>query len=78
MVKQKILSETDTSFTCIVNLNYINMLEQSDRLNLLRVRKSFGKLNSDALMKYTYINYPFFAINSAKAKSILREDDFKK
>ena len=54
------------------------MLEQSDRLNLLRVRKSFGKLNSDALMKYTYINYPFFAINSAKAKSILREDDFKK
>lgn len=78
MVEQKILSETDTSFTCIIKFDYVNMLVQSDRLNLLKVRKNFGKYNSDDLIKYTYINYPFFAINSVKAKSILGKNDFKK
>src|SRR5204863_7465022 len=36
------------------------------------------KMNSNALMKHTYINYPFFAMNSIKAESILTSGELEK
>jgi uncharacterized protein (DUF488 family) len=35
-------------------------------------------MNSNALMKHTYLNYPFFAINSVKASTILTKEEFDK
>jgi uncharacterized protein (DUF488 family) len=44
----------------------------------LEIKSLYGKMNSDALMKHTYLNYPFFAINSVKANAILTKEELEK
>jgi hypothetical protein len=77
MVKQKLLSETDMNFTCDLSSDYLNMLNQADRNELMSVKEIYGEFDSGELMRYTYLNYPFFAINSIKAKEILTKDELK-
>lgn len=35
-------------------------------------------MNANALMKHTYLNFPYWAINSVKAENILSEQELKK
>jgi uncharacterized protein (DUF488 family) len=45
---------------------------------MLYVKDQYGKMNADALMKHVYLNFPYWAINSVKAKEILTLQQFEK
>lgn len=78
MVKKGMLSETTSHFTSNETTNYLNTLKAEDKNIMLRVKDLYGKLSADALMKHTYLNFPYTAINSVKAKEILTTEQFEK
>lgn len=78
MVKRGILSETTSHFINNETTNYFNALKSDDKKLMLYVKDKYGKLNADALMKHTYLNFPYTAINSVRAKEILTAEQFEK
>lgn len=78
MVKRGILSETTSHFTSNETTNYLNVLKAEDKKLMLYVKDQYGKMNTNALMKHTYLNYPYTAINSVKAKEILTIEQYEK
>lgn len=78
MVKKGMMSETTTHFTSNETTNYFNVLKAEDRKLMLYIKDQYGKMNADALMKHTYLNFPYTAINSIKAKEILTSQQLDK
>lgn len=78
MVKKGMLTETESSFSTNEKSDYLKSLKEADKKSLLEIKALYGKMNSNALMKHTYINYPFFAINSVKANAILTKEELEK
>ena len=78
MVKHGILREDKTNFYKIDTNNYIKQLNEVDKKILLEIKSIYGLLSSDSLMKMTYINYQYYAINSVKAKEILNKEQYEK
>jgi uncharacterized protein (DUF488 family) len=78
MVKKGFLAETINGYEKVDKVNYINFLTEHDRKQLIEVKRLYGKLDSISLMKLTYTNYQYFAINSIKAKDILTNDEYIK
>lgn len=73
LVKKGILCETKSSFQKTDGIDYLNELKVSDRDNIESIKKTYGNMNANSLMIHTYINYPFWAIKSVKAKEILSD-----
>ena len=78
MVKKGILNESTSHFTSNETTNYFNALKAEDKKSMLHLKEQYGKMNADALIKHTYLNFPYTAINSVKAKKILTADQFEK
>lgn len=78
MVRRGILSETSSHFISNETTDYFEMLKKEDKKLMLKVKNNYGKMRANALMKYTYINFPYWAINSIKAKEILTAEQFEK
>ncbi len=78
MVKHGILTETETSFAILQKDNYLKMVKDADYKLLLETKKLYGTMNTEALMKHTYINYPYWATHSVKAKEMLTPAEFRK
>jgi len=45
---------------------------------LQEIKSNYGNMDANALMKHTYLNFPYWAINSKKAKEILSTEEFEK
>ncbi|MEZ2441721.1 DUF488 family protein [Chitinophaga sp. RCC_12] len=75
MVSKNILSETESHFIKKDKQEYFKTLKEEDKKIVLDIKRLYGEMNSNALMKHTYINYPYWAINSVKAKSILSPEE---
>lgn len=73
MVKKGMLIETISSFRKDDATTYFNSLRPADQENIQEIKTRYGTMNATVLMKHTYINYPFWAIKSLKAKEILEE-----
>lgn len=78
MVGKDMLTETDNHFKSKVKTNYLNQLKENDQKLLLEVRQLYGSMNANALMKHTYINFPYWATKSVKAKSILTDKELER
>jgi len=78
MVGHSLLSEDKTSFTKIDKVNYVSALHEKDKKILVDIIATYGKLSTNSLIKLTYLNYHYFAINSVKAKEILTEEQYSK
>ncbi|MES2799310.1 MAG: DUF488 family protein [Bacteroidota bacterium] len=78
MVKKGLLSETETHFKREDKIDYLHALNDSDRKIVKEVIGTYGAMSANALMKHTYINFPFWAVNSLKAKSLLNEQEYEK
>jgi len=78
MAKHGLLGEDKSSFTKLDNVNYITKLTEVDKKLLVEVKSNYGKLSSNSLMKFTYLNYQYYAINSKKAIDILSEEQYQK
>ena len=73
MVKKGMLAESKEEFTKIDKQNYFSQLNPVDRSIIRDVHRDYGYMSPNALMLHTYINFPYWAINSVKADDILNE-----
>lgn len=78
MVGKNMLSETESHFISKEKANYLNLLKANDRHLLMEVKKAYGRMSADALMKHTYVHFPYWATKSVKAQQILAEKDLKR
>ena len=78
MVNKGILSETTSHFTKVDTTDYIKILKETDRKLLQEIKLHYGKMTTSTLMRYTYLYFPYWAINSKKATEILSAEQLEK
>jgi len=77
MATKNLLIENGSSFIKSDKESYLKLLKAEDKTILVNVKALYGNMNSDALMKHTYKNFPYWAINSVKAGSILTIEELQ-
>lgn len=78
MVTRGFLTENEKSFAKNDQTDYLKQLKPADLKILQEVKIHYGKMSATALMKHTYINFPFYAIISEVAENILSEEELEK
>lgn len=78
MLQKGVLSDTESHFMRLDTTDYLKTLNPIDQQIVREVASLYGKLSANGLMKHTYINYPYSAINSLKAPSLLTEQELAK
>lgn len=78
MVTRGFLIEDEKSFEKKDNIDYLKQLKPADHKLLLEVKANYGNMNATALMKHTYINFPFFATRSEVAEDILTKRELER
>lgn len=78
MVKRGFLNENENFFEKNVKDEYFKLLTSTDQRLLLELNVNYGKMSASALMKHTYINFPFYATRSDVAENILTKEELKK
>lgn len=71
MVKKGFLSESENKYGKADSASYFKKLKVTDRQLLQEVVSDYGSMSSNALIKHTYLNFPFYAIRSTIAKDVL-------
>jgi uncharacterized protein (DUF488 family) len=77
MVKRGFLSEDEKTFTKQDPTDFLKQLKPADLKLLQEVKIHYGKMSANALMKHTYINFPFYAIKSEVVGNILSEEELE-
>lgn len=72
------LIETESAFEKHDHIDYLKTLKESDRKLVYQVKKLYGMMDANTLMKHTYVNFPYYAINSVKANQILNKEQLAK
>ena len=75
MVSRGFLSTDEKHFEKLDKTNYLNQLKPVDLKLLQEVKTNYGNMSATALMKHTYTNFPFYAINSEVAANILNKSE---
>ena len=78
MVSRGLLGEDEKWFEKIDKIDYLKQLKATDLKLLQEVKANYGRMSATALMKHTYLNYPFYAIKSEVAVNILTKDELEK
>jgi len=71
MIKKGLISETGNEYAKEDKNRYLKYLRPQDKRILDEVVSDYGHMSKDALIEYTYLNYPFYAIRSTIAKEVL-------
>src|SRR5690606_13498800 len=71
MVKKGYISETENKYGKSDAVKYFQKLKMEDSKLLQEVVSDYGQMSSNALIKHTYLNFPFYAIKSTIAKDVL-------
>ncbi|WP_234997898.1 DUF488 family protein [Mucilaginibacter sp. OK098] len=75
MVNKGLLIDDQEGLTKNDTVKYFAALKADDQKALAEIKKLYGAMNGAALMRHTYVNYPYFALNSVKATEILTPDE---
>jgi len=78
MVTRGFLTEDEKAFRKQDPINYLNQLKPADLSLMQEVKTQYGKMSAQALMKHTYIHFPFYATRSEAAENILTQDELDK
>jgi len=78
MVTKGFLDEDEKYFTKKDATDYLKQVKSADLKLLHEVKANYGKMSANALMKHTYINFPFYAIKSEVAENILTKEELEK
>jgi uncharacterized protein (DUF488 family) len=78
MVTRGFLNEDEKSFEKKDKIDYLKQLKPADLKLLQEVKANYGKMSATALMKHTYVNFPFYATRSEAAENILTKEEFEK
>lgn len=71
MVKNGGLLENENYFIKNNPDDFVKALKVEDKIILNEVVQLYGNMNSNNLIKHTYINFPYYAINSTIADKVL-------
>lgn len=77
MTSRGLLSESKDHFRKLDKVDYFKQLKPADKDYLLEVKNRYGKMSAKALMKHTYVNYPFYATKSDVAPDILTKEELE-
>jgi len=75
MVKKGVLCETASSYIVTPKTDYFKLIKDDDKRIIREIKKHYGEMSSNALMKYTYTHYPYWAVKSTVAKEILTSEE---
>lgn len=78
MVKNGSLFENENYFIKNNPDDFVKTLKVEDKKILSEVVQLYGNMNSNSLIKHTYINFPYYAINSTIADKVLDEKQLEK
>ncbi|MEI6852742.1 MAG: DUF488 domain-containing protein [Bacteroidota bacterium] len=78
MVKYEQVSQDEYFWKKTDTTNYILQLKEKDRILLRSIKQIYGTKDKNELIRHTYLNYPYFAINSTIVKTVLSADEFQK
>lgn len=78
MVKKDILLENDNTYIKNTSVDFVKTLKLDDKKFLDEIVKLYGNMSNSALIKHTYINYPYYATKSTIADKILNEEQLTK
>lgn len=73
MINNEQLTESTKSLQKNDANDYLTKLTQEDRKLLDDVTETYSKLSTNALIKHTYLNFPYYAINSGMAENLLEK-----
>lgn len=76
MVRHGQLSEDKHSFTKTDTVDYVKTLHEKDKKCLIDIKRNYGGLDTNSLIKLTYLNYHYYAINSSIAKDVLSKKEW--
>lgn len=77
MASKGILHETASCFKKADKTDYLIQLKPDDQKVLQEVKSAYGNMSATALMKHTYINFPFYAIKSEASEKILNDQQLE-
>lgn len=78
MVKKGLLNEDQICYVLPSKIDYFKSLKEDDKVIIRDIKKYYGHMSSNALMKYTYTHYPYWATKSTVAADILNKDELTK
>ena len=74
MVKKDYLSENEKGYQKKDSRDYLKLLKTADKQILISTAQTYGNMSIDAIVKHTYINFPYYAINSTIAEQVMNEN----
>lgn len=78
MVRNGLIAEGNKHFYKKDKINYIDKLTSNDKSILAEITDKYGNLDCSALIKFTYLNFCYYAINSKLAKDVLSKTEYEK
>lgn len=78
MVKKGNLLENENYFIKNLPDDFLKTLKIEDKKIITEVVELYGKMNSSSLIKHTYTNFPYYAINSTIVDTVLNEAQLQK
>lgn len=78
MVTKGMLTEDEKYFEKKDKTDYLKQLKPLDFKLIMEVKANYGKMSATALMKHTYINFPFYATRSEVAENILSKEELER
>lgn len=77
MVNKGLLGEDEKRFEKIDSTDILKQLKANDLKLLQDVKSNYGRMSATALIKHTYLNFPFHATKSEVAENILTERELE-
>lgn len=77
MIKHGHLAEVDDAYVPTSHLNYSEQLKDADRAILKDIVSQFGNTSTQQLIKHTYMNYQYYAINSSIGDKVLTREKWE-
>ena len=78
MVQKGFLTEDETGYSKKDRKNYLSLLDDEDKKLVNQAYLLYNKMDGDGLMKHTYNNFPYYAINSTTAERLLTKEQLDK
>lgn len=78
MTKQGLLAERESHVVLGDAKDYMSELTIFDQNIVRDVKRNYGGLSANDLIRYIYVHYPFYAINSTIASELLSQDELQK
>lgn len=78
MASRGLLSEDGDLVVKLDQSNFLVHLKSADLAILQNVKNTHGHKTLTELMRFTFLNFPFYAINSPKAREILTKEELEK